>query len=248
MGTAGITEVVVEGGPTGTLSLRILRPAGLGGTLPVVVHPYAGNDRLIRELAARAEAAAVLIGFDRCPYPAAIEQCYAALEWAGVHGGRYRLDPDRIAVAGETAGANLAAAVTIMARQRSGPPLAAQVLYRPLTDAGSGAMPEFWDGYAPDPAARAEITCSPLRATTEQLAGLPPALVVVGEADVLRDEGEAYAAKLRAAGVPVTAVRYLGLGAGFGSGPTSEAGAVPSTPAARAAIAQGGRFLYDALH
>jgi len=165
----------------------------------------------------------------------AIEECYAALDWVAAHGAGHGLDPERIAIAGDEEGGNLAAAVTLMGKQRSGPALAAQVLFAPITDAADGAGQRFWAAYAPDPAARAEITASPLRATTEQLAGLPPALIIVAEADPLRDEGEAYAAKLRSAGVPVTAVRYLGVGP-------------DDADAARAATAQGGRFLFDALH
>jgi acetyl esterase len=120
----------------------------------------------------------------------------------------------------------MTAAITLMAKQRGGSRIDGQLLYYPVIDASFDnpshyqfatgywlrldAMRWFWDQYTTDPAQRAEITASPLRATTEDLAGLPPALVINGEADLLRDEGEAYAAKLRAAGVPVTSVRYNG--------------------------------------
>ena len=160
-------------------------------------------------------------------YPIAIEEIYAALEWVAAKGAEHDLDADRIAVAGDSVGGNMTAALTLMAKQRGGPSLAAQLLFYPVTDATfdtdsyhqfaegywlrRDAMQWFWDQYTTDAAQRAEITASPLRATTEQLAGLPPALVIIGEADVLRDEGEAYAAKLRSAGVPVTAVRYQGI-------------------------------------
>jgi len=156
-------------------------------------------------------------------YPVAIEQNYAAARWVVTHGAAHGLDPARVAVAGDSVGGNMSAALTLMAKDRGDVPLAAQVLFYPVTDAafdtGSyhqfatgyflrrDAMQWFWDQYTTDPAQRAQITASPLRASTSQLAGLPPALVITAEADVLRDEGEAYAGKLRQAGVPVTAVR-----------------------------------------
>jgi acetyl esterase/lipase len=137
------------------------------------------------------------------------------------------LDPARIAVVGDSVGGNMTAALTLMAKERGDVPLVQQVLFYPVTDAnfdtGSydqfatgyflrrDGMQWFWDQYTTDEAERAQITASPLRATTEQLTGLPPALVITGEADVLRDEGEAYANKLRQAGVPVTAVRFQGI-------------------------------------
>jgi acetyl esterase/lipase len=155
-------------------------------------------------------------------YPTAIEEIYTVLQWIADSEGTHQLDGTRIAVAGDSVGGNMTAALTLMAKQRGGPAIAPQLLYYPVTDAdfdtGSyhqfatgywlrrDAMQWFWDQYTADPAARAEITASPLRASLDDLAGLPSALVIVSEADVLRDEGEAYAAKLRAAGVPVTAV------------------------------------------
>ncbi|MEV6342363.1 alpha/beta hydrolase [Actinoplanes sp. NPDC051851] len=239
-------------------------------TMPAVVYVHGGgwvfggvqtHDRLVRELAVAADAAIVFVNYTPAPearYPIAIEEIYAVLEWIAVHGAGYGLDPCRIAIAGDSVGGTMTAAVTIMAKQRSGPTLAGQVLFYPVTDAAFGtdsyhqfaegyglrreAMPWFWDQYAPDVPVRAEITASPLRATTEQLAGLPPALLVVAEADVLRDEGEAYAASLRAAGVPVTGVRYQGIIHDF-----VMLDALRDTHAARAAIAQAGTFLQDAL-
>ncbi|MBM2621655.1 alpha/beta hydrolase [Actinoplanes sp. LDG1-06] len=267
---ATVEELEIPGGPSGTVGVRIVRPAGAQGVLPVVFYIHGAgwvfgdaltHDRLVRELATRAGAAVVFPNYSRSPevrYPVAIEECYAALEWVAAKGGEHDLDVERIAVAGDSVGGNMTAAVTLMAKQRSGPALTAQVLFYPVTDANfdtdsyrqfatgywlrRDAMQWFWDQYTPDPAVRAEITAAPLRATTEQLAGLPPALVIVGEADVLRDEGEAYAAKLRAAGVPVTAVRYQGIVHDF-----VMVDAMRDTHAARAATAQAGRFLHDAL-
>ncbi|WP_217562673.1 alpha/beta hydrolase, partial [Streptomyces sp. GbtcB6] len=137
------------------------------------------------------------------------------------------LDATRIAVAGDSVGGNMTAALTLMAKERGGVPLLQQVLFYPVTDASfdtnsyhqfatgyflrRDAMQWFWNQYTTDDADRAQITASPLRATTQQLTGLPPALVITAEADVLRDEGEAYANNLRTAGVPVTAVRIQGI-------------------------------------
>lgn len=251
--------------------IRIVRPAGLDGPLPVVFYLHGGGwvvgnaltyDRLVRELATRAGAAAVFVEYALAPearYPVALQQCLAALEWVAAHGGEHGLDGSRIAVAGDSSGGNLAAALALLVSQRSGPPLAGQLLYYPVTDATFGtesyqqfatghwlrrdAMQWYWDQYAPNASARLEFTASPLRATIDQLAGLPPTLLIVGEADVLRDEGEAYAGKLRNAGVAVTAVRYGGIIHDFVS-----LDALRDTHAARAATAQGGHFLYETLH
>ncbi|MEY9930275.1 acetyl esterase [Catenulispora sp. GP43] len=231
--------ITVPGGPTGEVRARIVKPAGSTGTLPVIVYIHGagwvfGNahthDRLVRELAVGARAAVVFPEYDLSPearYPVAIEQNFAVARWVVTDGAAKGLDASRIAVAGDSVGGNMAAALTLMAKERGGIPLVQQVLFYPVTDASfdtasyhqfaegyflrRDAMQWFWDQYTTDPAQRAEITASPLRASVEQLADLPPALVITGEADVLRDEGEAYANKLRQAGVPVTAVRYQGV-------------------------------------
>ncbi|MFJ3634098.1 alpha/beta hydrolase [Streptomyces sp. NPDC090112] len=230
--------LTVPGGPTGEVRTRIVRPAGATGPLPVILYIHGagwvfGNahthDRLVRELAVGAGAAVVFPEYDLSPearYPVAIEQNYAVARWITTEGHRHGLDGGRLAVAGDSVGGNMSAALTLMAKERGDVRLVQQVLFYPVTDAsfdtGSylqfaeayflrrDAMRWFWDQYTTDPAQRAEITASPLRADSGQLAGLPPALVVTAEADVLRDEGEAYAAKLREAGVPVTALRALG--------------------------------------
>ncbi|MCF3181392.1 alpha/beta hydrolase [Streptomyces polychromogenes] len=228
----------VPGGPTGEVRARILRPRDAAATLPVILYIHGagwvfGNahthDRLVRELAVGANAAVVFPEYDLSPearYPIAIEQNYAVARWITTEGAAHRLDPAHIAVAGDSVGGNMSAALTLLAKARGDVHLAAQVLFYPVTDAAfdtdsytefaegyflrRDAMRWFWDQYTTDEAERAQITASPLRATTEQLTGLPPALVITAEADVLRDEGEAYAAALRQAGVPVTALRALG--------------------------------------
>lgn len=258
---ADIEARTIPGSPDGEISLRIVRPKGKTGVLPIVMYFHGGgwalgdqdtHDRLVRELAHGAGAAIVFVNFTPSPeahYPVAIEEAYAATQWMAANGAALQLDGSRLAVAGDSVGANMAAAVTLLAKERSGPKIAGQVLFYPVTDANFDtgsyqhfaegyflsreAMKWFWNHYAPDVAARAQITASPLRATVEQLRGLPPALVITAECDVLRDEGEAYARKLIAAGVRVTATRYLGTIHDF-----VMLNAITDTPAPRGAIAQ----------
>ncbi|HEU5111150.1 MAG TPA: alpha/beta hydrolase fold domain-containing protein, partial [Micromonosporaceae bacterium] len=234
---ADVTDLRAPGGPHGEVPVRIVRPPGAGGRLPVVLFVHGAgwvfgdtvtHDRLVRELATGVGAAVVFPDYRRSPearYPSAVEECYAVAEWVRHQGSEHGLDGSRVALAGDSAGGNIAAALTLLAKQRSGPAFAAQVLFYPVTNAffDTGSYRQFAEGYHlrrdamiwcwnqySTAAQRAEITASPLRATVEQLAGLPPALVITAEADILRDEGEAYANKLRAADVPVTTRRYRG--------------------------------------
>ncbi|WP_370946564.1 alpha/beta hydrolase [Amycolatopsis sp. cg5] len=261
-----IEDLTVPGGP----KVRIFRPANTSGPLPVIVYLHGagwvfGNahthDRLVRELAAGTGAAVVFPEYSLSPearYPVAIEENYAAAKWVAEHGAEHGFDTTRIAIAGDSVGGNMTAAVTLLAKQRGDVTFRQQVLFYPVTDAnfdtesylrfaegyflGREGMKWFWDQYTTDPAQRAEITASPLRASLDELAGLPPALVVTGEADVLRDEGEAYAAKLRQAGVAVTAVRYQGIIHDF-----VMLNALRETHAAEAAITQAITTLKKAL-
>jgi acetyl esterase/lipase len=263
--------ITVTGGPTGTVRVRIVKPAGTRGVLPVVFYIHGagwvfGNahthDRLVRELAVGADAAVVFPEYDLSPeakYPTAIEQNYAAAQWVFTHGAEYELDASRFAVAGDSVGGNMAAVLALMAKDRGDIAIAHQVLLYPVTDADfdtpsyrqfaehyfltRDAMKWFWDQYTTDETPRTEIYASPLRATVEQLAGLPPALVITGEADVLRDQGEAYAAKLRQAGVAVTQVRFGGIIHDF-----MMLNALRSTHAAQAAITLAQHTLRTALH
>ena len=265
-----IEDTSVPGGPSGEVSVRIIRPKGTTGTLPVIVYMHgagwvfgnnATHDRLIRELADGAGAALVFPNYGLSPevhYPHALEEGYTVLRWIADHGAEKNLDGSRIAIAGDSVGGNMSAALTLIAKERSGPELAAQALFYPVTDASfdtdsydqfaegyflrRDAMQWFWDQYAPDEDQRDEVTASPLRATTDQLAGLPPALVITAEADVLRDEGEAYGRKLREAGVDVTATRYEGVIHDF-----MMLNALRETNGAKAAISQAIAYLKDAL-
>ncbi|WP_159842504.1 alpha/beta hydrolase [Nocardia sp. CY41] len=263
--------ITVEGGPTGSVRVRIVKPQGATGTLPVIVYTHGAgwvfgdahtHDRLVRDLAVGTNAAVVFPEYDRSPdvrYPVANEQSYRVAQWVTTHGAEKNLDTSRIAIAGDSVGGNMAIALTLMAKERGDVSFVQQVLFYPVTDANfdTGSyqqfaegyfltregMKWFWDQYTTSADERAQITASPLRATTEQLAGLPPALVITAEADVLRDEGEAFAGKLRAAGVPVTQVRYGGIVHDF-----VMVNSLHDTHAAKAAVAQAVATLRSALY
>jgi acetyl esterase len=267
---AEIDDRVIPGGPTGSVNIRIVKPANGSGTLPIVFHSHGGgwilgdkdtHERLDRELATFARAIVVFVDYTNAPeahYPVQNEQAYTALEWAVANAGEFGGDPTRVALIGDSVGGNMTAALTLMAKERGGPELAAQVLLYPVTDADLDtetyqryadgpwltreAMRWFWDAYLPDESRRSEITASPLQATLEQLRGLPPALIINGEHDVLRAEGEAYARKLAQAGVAVTHVRYSSTIHDF-----ALLNPITTTPAPRAAIAQAADYLSAAL-
>jgi acetyl esterase len=268
--SAQVEDITLPVGPTGSVPIRVIRPVGAAEVLPAVMYFHGGgwvlggrdtHDRLVREIAIGAEAAVVFVDYARSPearYPVAIEQAYAATRYVSENGASLRIDPLRLAVAGDSVGGNMAAAVTLMAKQRSGPNIAFQVLFYPVTDSGfdtpsyiqfadgpwltKRAMEWFWDAYLPDPAARKQPTATPLNAPPDQLARLPEALVIVDENDVLRDEGEAYARKLSNAGVRVTSIRYNGTIHDF-----VMLNALADTPATRGAIAQAVGALKEAL-
>ena len=248
------------------INLTIVRPAGVSGTLPVFMYFHGGgwvlgdfptHERLIRDLVEGSGAVAVYVDYTPSPearYPTAINQAYAATRWVAEHGSEINVDGKRLAVAGNSVGGNMAAVVSLMAKDKGTPAIKYQVLLWPVTDAnfdtGSytqfaeghfltrSMMKWFWDNYTTDPKQRADIYASPLRASVDQLKGLPPALVQTASADVLRDEGEAYARKLDQAGVPVTAVRYNGMIHDFGL-----LNVVSQVPAVRSAILQASQEL-----
>jgi acetyl esterase len=253
----------------GDVRVRIVRPPDAAGTLPVILYMHGGgwvlgnadtHDRLVRELAVGTGAAVAFVDYDRSPeahYPVAIEQGYATAKWIVRKSAANQLDPDRIAVAGDSVGGGMTAALALMANKRGDVRFVQQSMYYPVTDArmdtGSygqfaegyfltaKAMAWFWDAYLPNLERRSEPLASPLRATDEQLEGLPPAFVIVDE-DVLRGEGEAYAARLRAAGVPVTTVRYDDITHDF-----MMLNRLSGTHATRAAVAQAIAVLRQAL-
>jgi acetyl esterase len=254
----------------GDARVRVIKPPGATGMLPVIVYMHGGgwilgnagtHDRLVRELAVGARAALAFVEYPNSPearYPTAIEQGYATAQWITRNGASKGLDASRMAVAGESVGGNMTAALALMAKERGDVTLVQQSMYYPVTDAAMNTasydqfaagyylsrqgMRWFWDAYTTDPAQRAEITASPNQAGVEQVAGLPPTYLCVDEADVLRDEGEAYAAKLRSAGVPITTVRYDGTIHDF-----MLLNALSETHATRAAIDQATAFLRAGL-
>jgi len=250
--------IPIDGKP---LKLTIVRPAGAKGVLPAFMFFHGGgwilgdfptHERFVRDLVADSGAAAVFVNYTPSPesrYPVAINEAYAATQWVAENGAQINVDGKRLAVAGNSVGGNMAAVVALMAKAKGAPALRAQVLFWPVTNANfesasydkyandhfltKGMMKWFWDAYTTDAKQRQEIYASPLLATPEQLKGLPPTLVQTAEKDVLRDEGEAYARKLDAAGVTVVATRYNGMIHDFGL-----LNALSSVPATKAALHQ----------
>jgi acetyl esterase/lipase len=249
------------------LKLTIVRPAGSKHTtLPAFMYFHGGgwvlgdfptHERLVRDLVAGSGAVAVFVNYTLSPeagYGVAIEQAYAATKWVAEHGKEINIDGRRLAVAGNSAGGNIATVVALMANERGAPALRSQVLLCPVTDANFDTpsyqqfangyfltrdlMVWFWDNYTTDAKARKQIYASPLQATIEQLKGLPPTLIQTAEFDVLRDEAEAYGRKLDAAGVHVKSVRYNGMIHDFGLLNVNS-----HLPAPRSAIAQASQEL-----
>ncbi len=225
------------------LVLNVVRPAGTKGVLPVFVFTHGGgwvlgdyptHRRLVRDLVVLSGMAAVFVNYTRTPdarYPRAVNEVYAATKWVAEHGEEINVDGRNLAVVGNSVGGNLAAVTAIKAKEEGGPGIKLQVLMWPVTDANfetesfkqfgekrfltASLMKWMHDLYTTE-AQRKEIHASPLRATVEQLKGLPPALIQGAESDILRDEGEAYGRKLDEAGVEVTTVRYDGMIHDFG--------------------------------
>jgi acetyl esterase len=227
-------------GPAGEIPVRIYTPAG-DGPKPVLVYFHGGGwviadldivDNPVRRIANRTGAVVVSVDYRLAPehvYPAAFDDSYASTAWVAEHAVELGGDPDRVAVGGDSAGGNLAAAVAIAARDRQGPRLAAQLLIYPVIDFAftsmsyeengegylltTGGMQWFWAHYLGAQDLGKDPYACPARA--DDLAGLPPAFIATAEFDPLRDDGQAYAAKLRVAGVDVTAKRYDGMVHGF---------------------------------
>ena len=248
-------------GPDEDIELRIYLPRTPAPTAGLVYFHGGGwvigdldsHDETCRRLCSGAGVRVVSVHYRRAPettYPGAAEDCYAATVWVAEHAAELGVDAGRIAVGGDSAGGNLAAAVTLMARERGGPALRFQLLIYPVTNADfetasyrdnaegylltRRAMQWFWDQYVPDVDQRREPYAAPLRA--ESLTGLPPALVQTAEFDPLRDEGEAYAAALERAGVEVSSTRYDGLIHGFFGMQDAVAAARPALDEAVAAL------------
>lgn len=250
--------IVVDGK---SIRLTIVRPAGVKGVLPAFMFFHGGgwilgdfptHERLVRDMVVASGAVAVFVNYTPSPearYPVANEEAYAATRWVAENGAQIQVDGKRLAVSGNSVGGNMATVVALMAKSRGAPALRSQVLLWPVTNAAfentsyetfsqdhfltRDMMKWFWNAYTTDAKQRQEIFASPLLATTAELTGLPPALVITAENDVLRDEGEAYARKLDAAGVPVVSTRYNGMIHDFGL-----LNALATVPGVRASIVQ----------
>jgi acetyl esterase len=237
---SGVTiseKIVSENGQS--VNIYVMKPEGVSGTPPVLLFIHGGvwiagdfenHKRLVRDLVVGSGAAAVFVDYTPIPdavFPTQVEQIYAAAKWVAEHGTEIGVDGSRIAVAGNSVGGDMSAALTLMAKHRGGPNIRLQVLLIPATDTNfetasyrkfdtgrflPRAFMQFgWKIYAPDEKTRKNPYAAPLQASVDQLRGLPPALVITAENDPLRDEGEAYARKLGEAGVYVTATRYNGM-------------------------------------
>lgn len=256
---ADIEDTTFPVGPTGTTRIRIVRPKGAKGILPVVMYFHGGgwvlgdkitHDRLVREIAVGVNAAVVFVDYINSPeakYPTQNEQAYAATEYVVEHAKELKVDVSRLPIVGDSVGGNITAAVTLMAKARKGPKISYQILLYPVVDYMSNAksMQDYADGpwltaktmkwmfdlYGLD-GTQKDITAYPLRATLDQLKGLPDALFIFDD-DILRDDGEAYAAKLSQAGVRVTSVRYNGTVHDF-----AMLNPLADTPAVRGAVLQ----------
>jgi acetyl esterase len=265
---ADIENHIIPDGPDGKdVSITIVRPANSSHEiLPVVMYIHGGgwvlggfdtHERLVRELANKGNVAIIFVNYTLSPeakYPIALEQAYTATRWVTQNAQSINVDPSRMAVVGDSVGGNMTAALTLLAKERGGPSIRFQVLFYPVTDASFDtssykeyeqgywltreAMKWFWNNYTSDQTNLKEPTVSPLQASVEQLKRLPPALIINGENDVLRDEGEAYALKLLEADVRVTAVRYHGTIHDF-----VMLNAIADDPAPRGAIEQASQML-----
>lgn len=226
------------------LILDIVRPANSHGPLPVFVFVHGGgwvlgdyptHRRLVRDLVVRSGYAAAFVNYTRTPeahFPQPVEEVYAATKWVAEHGEEIGVDGQRLAIVGSSVGGNMSTVTCLLAKERGGPAIKQQILLWPIVDHDfdTASYREFgeqrfltkslmmwmFDLYTKNPAQRRDIHASPLRATIEQLRGLPPALIVVAENDILRDEGEAYGRKLAEAGVEVALVRFDGMIHDFG--------------------------------
>jgi acetyl esterase len=226
------------------VKINILKPIGQTGIQPVflfihgggwILGDYPTHKRMVRDLVVLTGYTGVFVNYTPSPearYPRAIHEIFAVAQWLSEKGAEISIDPARMGIVGNSVGGNMTAATTLMARENGGPDFKIQIMMWPVTDAKfdnaswkaygqqrfltDPLMRWMWDQYTTDPSERGEIFASPLRATLEQLKGLPPALIQVAENDILRDEGEAYGRKLEEAGVDVTTVRYNGVIHDFG--------------------------------
>jgi acetyl esterase len=267
-GVSTVEKAITHNGRN--VKLYIMKPQNTKGTPGVLLFIHGGvwivgnfqnHQRLLRDIVVGSGQIGVFVEYTPLPdgkFPTPLEECYAALDWIAANASTFGADGTRIAVAGNSVGGNMTAALTLLAKDRKGPKIAYQVLLIPATDASvdTDSYHEFstgrflprafmkygWDQYAPDEQTRNNPYVSPLRASNDKLTGLPPALVITAENDPLRDEGEAYARKLKEAGVAVTATRYNGTIHDF-----VLLNAIREVPSTEAALQQVSEAIRDAL-
>jgi acetyl esterase/lipase/quercetin dioxygenase-like cupin family protein len=227
-----------------SIKLNIVKPKGAKGDLPVFIFLHGGgwvlgdyptHKRMVRDLVVLSGAAGVFVNYTPSPearFPQAINEIFAATKWVAAKGAEIAVDGTRLAIVGNSVGGNMTAVTAIKAKEEGGPEIKLQIMMWPVTNVAfdtysyarfgkdrfltTSLMKWMFDNYTTDPDARKSIYVSPLNATLDQLKGLPPALIQVADADILRDEGEAYGRKLDEAGVPVTTIRYNGTIHDFG--------------------------------
>jgi acetyl esterase/lipase len=267
-GVSKVEKMITQNGRS--VKLYIMKPQNVKGTPGVLLFIHGGvwivgnfknHQRLLHDLVVGSGQIGVFVEYTALPYgkfPAPLEESYTALDWVAANASSFGADGTRIAVAGNSVGGNMTAALTLLAKDRKGPKIAYQVLFIPATDASvdTDSYHEFaigrflprafmkygWDHYAPDEQTRNNPYVSPLRAGNDELSGLPPALVITAENDPLRDEGEAYARKLKEAGVAVTSTRYNGMIHDF-----VLLNALRALPGTQAALEQASKAIHDAL-
>ena len=227
-----------------TIKLNIVEPEGNTETLPAFIFIHGGgwvlgdyptHKRMVRDLVVQSGATGIFVNYTPTPdakYPQAVNEIYAATKWIAANGNQINVDGSTISVVGNSVGGNMTAVTALKAIENNGPKLKSLIMFWPIVAADfetdsykkfgkdrfltTPLMKWMYDLYTTDPAERAQIYASPLNATLEQLKNFPPTLIQVAEADVLRDEGEAFGRKLDEAGVSVTTIRYNGTIHDFG--------------------------------
>lgn len=235
---ADVTDMNIFTETADNVDIRVVRPKGNTEKLPVIIYVHGGGwilggkesfDMLIRKLAVCTNSVVIFPAYALSPevhYPVALNQIYGVLEYVFENPEQFNIDENRIAIAGDSAGANMAAVTALKAKNENGPKILFECLFYPVTNADMDtksydlfkdgpwltkkAMEWFWDAYVPDKKLRDDAYISPLKAEEEDLKGLPPTLIITAENDVLRDEGEAFARKLDTAGVEILNVRVNG--------------------------------------
>ena len=262
------TTILTE---AGNVDIRVVKPQHTEEKLPVILYLHGGGwilggkesfDILIKKLAVFTNSTVIFPDYSRSPevqYPTALNEIYAVLEYIFQNPDEFNIDPERIAIAGDSAGANMATVTALRAINKNGPKILFECLFYPVTNSdmdtksydlfkdgpwlSKKAMEWFWEAYVPDKKLRDDIYISPLKAEEEDLAKLPRTLIITAENDVLRDEGEAYARKLDSAGVDVLNVRINGTIHDF-----LMLNALADTLPARGAMALACTMLKKALH